>query len=397
MLRRQQFREPVWAHPGRVPSTLMSRATLSHYAAAAVGIPEAYADRVADELRVQDQRLRPFATASLAHAIRTAFRLDLCMPRATEPPLLDGATRLKICELRAAHPKLLRHRSDDEIWTAYGAEYLRDWMPASVSYELDAEALAKALVAERAATAAAAARQAIMSADDPEEGEELAELAALDAEAAALEAEEAALRSNKKAYNAALESTALAEEAAKMEQQARAAVEVGEATPAEAQPTANDAMGAALEAALEARLRRVRAAETEAAEVAVSMAQLHDDEVQRAASALERAEAALRADERRLEQSLASLENEEQLDYAAAEAAWHARVAEASRELQRQQAAAVLPRALKPPPPRLERRELPVLPVASSPLLSFGETDDDEPLTAALRGAKRLRAEQQVR
>ena len=381
-----------------MPSTLMSRATLSHYAAAAVGIPEAYADRVADELRVQDQRLRPFATASLAHAIRTAFRLDLCMPRATEPPLLDGATRLKIGELRAAHPKLLRHRSDDEIWTAYGAEYLRDWMPPSVSYELDAEALAKAREAERAATAAAAARQAIMSADDPEEGEELAELAALDAEAAALEAEEAALRSNKKAYNAALESAALAEEAAKVVQQARAAVEVDEAPSAEAQPSAaNEAVGAALEAALVARLRRVRAAETEAAEVALSMAQLHDDEVQRAASALERAEAALRADERRLEQSLASLENEEQLDYAAAEAAWHARVAEASRELQRQQAAAVLPRALKPPPPRLERRELPVLPVASSPLLSLGETDDDEPLTAALRGAKRLRAEQQVR
>ena len=39
------------------------------------------------------------------------------MPMA-EAPQLDMVTRLKVRQLRATHPRLLRHRTDEEIWRA---------------------------------------------------------------------------------------------------------------------------------------------------------------------------------------------------------------------------------------------------------------------------------------
>ena len=105
----------------------MSTLPLSHFGAFK-GIPDGGAERLADAIRTSDRRLETFLTASLGPAIRTSFRLELCLPRRASA-VLDDDVRSKIRALRAYYPGLLRHRLDDEIVAAYGAAWIRRWMP----------------------------------------------------------------------------------------------------------------------------------------------------------------------------------------------------------------------------------------------------------------------------
>ena len=237
------------------------------------------AERLADAIRTSDRRLETVLTASLGPAIRTSFRLELCLPRRASA-VLDDDVRSKIRALRAYYPGLLRHRLDDEIVAAYGAAWIRRWMPPDEAARaerklLDADPRVVARRAEAAssppplAAAAAGAAAAVAGSDDPEAAELAAEEAELAAEEAAMMAEEAADLARQAELEFALaHARKAAEEERALAEQAAEAADLLEATAAleddEASNSGTDEYAEAAkedEDGLRARLRAAQAAE----------------------------------------------------------------------------------------------------------------------------------------